>query len=286
MISPFALQLFFLLAFPQQQPSQGVYRVGGGVTPPVPVYRVEPQFDELAREALFQGTVLIKTIVDAEGRATDPQVVKSVGLGLDEEALAAVRQWKFKPGTKDGQPVPVYAQIEITFRLLDSPVDTSWMAAAASSGIRGDQARLGKAFYWGNGVTQDYAQALNWFQKAASQDDARSESYLGMMYSQGQGVAKNSVEAERWFRSAAEQNDVIGQLNLGKGYMNGDGLPVEYVQAYKWLSLAIKHKGQDAQAASLRDQVTLKMAPAEIVEAEALAGKWQPRVAASGSRQN
>ena len=273
------LQLFCLLAFPQQLQDRAAYRVGGGVAPPQLTYRVEPEFTELARDAGFQGTVHVDLIVDAEGRVKDPHVAKKVGLGLDEQALAAVETWKFRPGSKEGQPVPVYAQVAVTFQLLDSR-DSSWMASASTSEDRALQARLGKAFYWGRNVTQDYAEALNWFQKAAAQDDARSESYLGMMFSQGQGVAKDSVEAARWFRKAAEQNDVVGQVNLGKAYLDGNGLSVDLVPAYTWLSLAIKRKGQDAQAASLRDQAALKMATAEIVEAEARAEKWQPRVAA------
>jgi TonB family protein len=96
----------------------GAFRVGGGVTPPVPIYRVEPEFTEAARKAKYQGTVLVQIVVDAEGHVKDPRVVKAVGLGLDEKALEAVKQWKFKPGMKDGRPVPVYAQIEVTFRLL------------------------------------------------------------------------------------------------------------------------------------------------------------------------
>jgi TPR repeat protein len=98
-----------------------------------------------------------------------------------------------------------------------------------------------------------------------------------LMYSQGQGVAKDSVEAARWFREAAELNDVIGQLNLGRGYTAGEGLPVDYVKAYMWLSLALKSKGQEMQATKMRNELTLKMAAPEIVEAEALAQKWQPR---------
>jgi hypothetical protein len=76
------LQFFCLLAFPQQPQDPHIFRVGGGVTPPVPISRFEPEFTELAREAGFQGTVLVKLVVDAEGRVTDPQVVKKVGFGL------------------------------------------------------------------------------------------------------------------------------------------------------------------------------------------------------------
>jgi protein TonB len=96
----------------------GAFRVGGGVSPPIPIYKIEPEFTEAARKAKYQGTVLVAIVVDADGHVRDPRIVKAVGLGLDEKALEAVRQWKFKPGMKDGRAVPVYAQIEVTFRLL------------------------------------------------------------------------------------------------------------------------------------------------------------------------
>jgi N-carbamoyl-L-amino-acid hydrolase len=95
----------------------GAFRVGGGVTPPMVIHRVEPEFTRDAEKAKVDGTVLISVVVDAEGNVRDPKVVKPIGFGLDETALAAVKQWKFKPGTKDGQPVPVYMQVEFTFRL-------------------------------------------------------------------------------------------------------------------------------------------------------------------------
>jgi len=65
----------------------------------------------------LQGTVLVKVVVDTDGLAKDIQVLKSQGMGLDEQAVIAITQWKFKPGMKDGVPVPVLAQIEINFRL-------------------------------------------------------------------------------------------------------------------------------------------------------------------------
>lgn len=56
--------------------------------------------------------------VDPNGRARNPRVVRSLGLGLDEKAIEAVQKWKFRPGYKDGQPVTVSATIEVNFRLL------------------------------------------------------------------------------------------------------------------------------------------------------------------------
>ena len=93
-------------------------RVGGGVTAPSLLFKVEPEYSEEARSAKLQGTVLLKLVIDTDGLAKNIQVLKSQGMGLDEQAVIAITQWKFKPGTKDGAPIPVLAQIEINFKLL------------------------------------------------------------------------------------------------------------------------------------------------------------------------
>jgi periplasmic protein TonB len=97
----------------------GVYRAGiGGVSSPLLISKREPEYSEEARKAKYQGTVLLYVEVDTNGRATNIKVQRSLGLGLDEKAIEAVRQWKFKPGYKDGKPVIVAATIEVNFRLL------------------------------------------------------------------------------------------------------------------------------------------------------------------------
>jgi protein TonB len=96
----------------------GVYRPGGGVTNPRPIYRPEPQYSEEARKAKWQGSVLLSLVVDENGKPIQIKVIRPLGLGLDEKAIEAVSQWKFEPGKKDGKPVAVAAQIEVTFRLL------------------------------------------------------------------------------------------------------------------------------------------------------------------------
>ena len=98
--------------------SSNAYRVGNGITAPQLLFKVEPQYTEEARAAKFQGTVLLYIEVQPDGRATNIRVQRSLGLGLDEKAVEAVQQWRFKPGTKEGQPVPVAATIEVNFRLL------------------------------------------------------------------------------------------------------------------------------------------------------------------------
>ncbi len=96
----------------------GVFRVGGGVSQPAVIFKVDPEYSEEARKAKYSGTVMLAVIVDAEGHARDIHVVKSLGMGLDEKAIEAVEKWKFKPGMKGGQAVNVRATIEVNFRLL------------------------------------------------------------------------------------------------------------------------------------------------------------------------
>jgi TonB family protein len=96
----------------------GIYSAGGGVSQPAVIQRVAPIYSEEARKAKYSGTVTLGVIVDAEGKARDIHVVRSLGMGLDEKAIEAVKKWKFRPAMKDGQPVPVRAMIEVNFRLL------------------------------------------------------------------------------------------------------------------------------------------------------------------------
>jgi periplasmic protein TonB len=96
----------------------GAYRIGGGVSPPSIIYKVEPEYSEEARKAKFQGTVLLFVVVDEKGLPRDIKILRPLGLGLDQKAVEAVEKWKFSPGKKDGKPVPVQAQIEVNFRLL------------------------------------------------------------------------------------------------------------------------------------------------------------------------
>ena len=96
----------------------GAFRVGGGVSQPQVLSKVDPEYSEEARKAKYSGTVLLKMVVDVDGKAKNIKVVKGVGLGLDEKAVEAVQKWKFIPGKKGGTAVPVYATVEVNFRLL------------------------------------------------------------------------------------------------------------------------------------------------------------------------
>jgi TonB family protein len=96
----------------------GVYRVGDGVAPPVPIYRKEPDYSEEARLAKYSGEVVVSLEIGPDGVPSNIQIVRGLGLGLDEKAVDAVSQWRFTPGTRNGVPVTVMAQVAINFRLL------------------------------------------------------------------------------------------------------------------------------------------------------------------------
>jgi protein TonB len=92
-------------------------RVGGNVRAPTIITRVDPEYTEIARRAKVQGIVIVEAVIDRDGNVTEARILKPLPMGLDQQALAAIRQWKFKPGTLNGQPVPVYYNLTVNFRL-------------------------------------------------------------------------------------------------------------------------------------------------------------------------
>jgi TonB family protein len=86
-----------------------------GVTLPRAIYQPSPEFSEEARRKKLDGTVMLSLVVTPDGNTTDIKVTTPLGSGLDEKAIAAVRQWKFEPATKDGKPVAVKIKVEVSF---------------------------------------------------------------------------------------------------------------------------------------------------------------------------
>lgn len=95
----------------------GVMNVGGGVSAPELIHSVQPEFTSQARAARYQGVVSIQLIVDRNGNPEDLQIVKHLGMGLDQKALEAVRQYQFRPAMYQGHPVPVRLVVDVNFRL-------------------------------------------------------------------------------------------------------------------------------------------------------------------------
>ena len=94
-----------------------IRKIGGGVSSPVVIYQVDPEFSEEARKAKFMGVVLVNLIVDAQGRPQNVHVLRGVGMGLDGKAVDAVKLYRFKPAMEAGKPVAVELNVEVNFQI-------------------------------------------------------------------------------------------------------------------------------------------------------------------------
>ena len=95
----------------------GVYRVGGGVSPPKAIVAPDPEYTKEARKAKYGGVCLLSLIVTPECNPRDIHIVRPLGMGLDEKAIEAVKRWKFEPSMLNGKPVAVAINIEVNFRI-------------------------------------------------------------------------------------------------------------------------------------------------------------------------
>jgi len=218
----------------QDRPEK-VYRIGGEVSAPELKHEVKPEYSEEARLSKYQGIAVLWIIVQQNGTVGDARVARSLGLGLDEKALEAVKQWRFKPAEKGGRPVAVTMAVEVLFKLCD-PIDFKSTKRSAEQGDASAQLGLGLMYETGCGPLQDLKAAMVWYQKAASQQNRDAKYSLGNMYENGEGVAADDVEAYMWYSLAAN-----------------DGLSL---------------------AKSAQSRVSSRMTPTQIAQAEALARQW------------
>lgn len=121
----------------------------------------------------------------------------------------------------------------------------------------------------------DYKTALREYRLAAEQGDLASQFSLGVMYENGQGVPQFYGEAVKWYQLAADQGYFFAQYRLALMYANGRGVPQNYVQAHMWANLAASQGFEDARKE--RELLAEKMTPAQIDEAQRLAGAWHPQ---------
>lgn len=96
---------------------EGPIHVGGDVQKPEKVSAPQPQYTEIARKARIQGVVIVQAIIDKQGNVTNVKVLKGLPMGLSEQAVEAIKKWKFKPATLNGKPVDVYYNLTVNFRL-------------------------------------------------------------------------------------------------------------------------------------------------------------------------
>jgi TPR repeat protein len=122
-----------------------------------------------------------------------------------------------------------------------------WRHKAADQGYAAGEAGLGYMYLHGQGVAQAYAEALRWYRKAADQGDANAQTTLGFMYEQGQGVSQDYSEGLRWYQRAAERGYAPAQYSLGEMYYYGRGVPQDHSEAVRWYRKAADQGDEYAQ---------------------------------------
>jgi periplasmic protein TonB len=96
---------------------EGIYHITGGMVAPKLVYQVTPEYSEEARKARFEGTVVLEAVIRRDGTIDVVHLLRSLGFGLDQNALEAVKKWRFKPATKNGIAVDSFLNVEVRFNL-------------------------------------------------------------------------------------------------------------------------------------------------------------------------
>ena len=149
--------------------------------------------------------------------------------------------------------------------LQDFAEAAKWYEKAADQGYANAQEELGGMYEFGLGVPTDYAEAEKWFAKA---QDYFS---IAKMYD---NVARNRPLAAKWYRRLADQGNKDAEFRLGEMYRNGTGVPLDYASAHMWFNLAAG--SGHLRASMARDELALKMSPAQIAKAQRLAREWKP----------
>ena len=134
----------------------------------------------------------------------------------------------------------------------------------ANNGSAMAQHYIGSMYYKGDGISQDYKQAIYWFTKAAEQGQIGSQYILGALYFAGKEVPQDDKQAIYWFTEAAEQGHIESQYILGSMYYSGQGISQDFMKAYVWLSIAAA-QGHE-KAIKTRDIVRKKLTPQQVAE--------------------
>ncbi len=154
-------------------------------------------------------------------------------------------------------------------------IDASKEQAASSDAET--QFHLGTLYETGNGVPQDYTQAVLWYRKAAEQNFAKAQYRLGVLYANGVGVPLDKAQSAAWFQKSAEQGYVYAQEMLGSDYLTGEGVQRDYAEAYFWFDIACASKAREVvvgERATQRDAAAVYLTPADLSRVQERARKW------------
>ena len=169
-------------------------------------------------------------------------------------------------GCDPGQPTALVSTTPGEATADVTAADFAATKKAAESGDAVAQYNLGVMHYDGEGVPQDYAEAVKWFRLAADQGHAWAQHSLGVMHYDGEGVPQDYAEAVKWYRLAADQGLAVAQENLGFMYRDGQGVPQDDVETYAWFSVAAGDRFPNA--AKGRDLTASKLTPEQLSQGQ------------------
>jgi uncharacterized protein len=149
-----------------------------------------------------------------------------------------------------------------------------WYARAANQGNAIARNDLGVMYLEGKGTTQNVVEAARWITLSANQGYAKAQMNLGFLYNDGNGLPRNPIYAIYWLRKAAEQGDAAAETALGNVYSKGDIVTWDYIEAYKWFILASAQG--DPEATRARDDLATKMTVEGIGDAQQRAAAFVP----------
>jgi TonB family protein len=182
------------------EPADGVYRVGHGVSNPRLIHNVEPEFSEQARQAGYEGICVLELVVDAEGMPKNIKVVRPIGMGLDDKAIAAVEQWTFEPAMKDGTPVAVRINVEVSFHLYAQKKPNLFQRA--NEGDAKAQFEISQILLSDPYLAKNDSKGFAFLEKAAKQGLPKAQFAMGEYFSSHKN---DLVTAYVWY-AAAQKN--------------------------------------------------------------------------------
>jgi TonB family protein len=205
-------------------------------TPPHPIHTEEPVFPEKAREAHRQGICVVRVIVGTDGVPRDAKVVQALGMGLDEEALKAVRRWRFEPARRYGTPVLAPFFVSLKFE-----------------------------FFGGDNRIQELSDK-------AKSGDATAEFELATAFFQGRGIPKDETQGRALLERAAKQGLPQAQFQMGERLYEHGKNPAAYVDAYVWYTLAQRGGWKPSEA--MVSEISTRLSPDQRAEADTRLQNW------------
>lgn len=222
-------------------------------SPPAPITKVPPVYPKEAIAAGVQGTVLLQVAIDEKGVPSEILVVSPLGFGLDDSAIKAVKQWRFQPATRDGEPVIGVSYVEINFRLEGANFDRNLerrrtiynqvLAAADNKAVMQPERALellqklvkenyapamhlmARLYRDGQWVVQNPEKALSLVQQAAGKDYGPAVYQVGRMLMAGDQLRQDPDTGLKMVHKAAHLGSVQAQLYLAIAYEAGKPVP-------------------------------------------------------------